>query len=166
MSNEELLKFGEKGGEQEFTFWGGDKAIALIKKQYPQMNNRLEEMLSSANTHLSRVAAAKEKSPIYPDVLFDTIGAICFITTMVRICRDGIWYKIHHYDEINITYFKSDDDLVQSKTEMWKLLIVDAYKTQLFYKITDIKDGDGKLLYDIDTNQQSEQERLIEKYKK
>ena len=113
----------------------------------------LRKILRDNETFINRVASLKKESPYYPSVIVreyerhhEPYNEI-YISTLVRIERDGVWYVVHCLESgVETEYFNTEDILMQLQQS--------AYKIQHLYKLCGHEE--------IDKIQKSEKERLIE----
>lgn len=104
-------------------------------------------------------------SPYYPDYIVKTEKDsivdnrnVMYISTILRKKHEGKWYKEHHLksrviNDETATHIKLRGDLMHH-----------VYLSILFGKIDpEWRNGSGELLWELDSNQQSEEERLIKK---
>lgn len=91
------------------------------------------------------VKKLKSVSPYYPEVLRGERDGSIYLTTKVRIERDGKWYFVHHVRCFMPT--NSTDSYIALKT-----LMFDCYQTIYLWKMSGLEE--------LDTLQISEPERL------
>lgn len=112
------------------------------------------------------IAFLKANSKYYPDILYhrdEGLGEpILYISTLVRICRGGIWYVVHHVDKMPLERIA-----LSSESILLDRLIKEVYFTQHFFKIAaNMKSYDGSVFVAqyFDALQISEEERLKQTY--
>ncbi|HTJ52656.1 MAG TPA: hypothetical protein VL443_24540 [Cyclobacteriaceae bacterium] len=111
----------------------------------------LQEICSDADKFKQKIYTLKERSPIYPDILIEKQNSKTYASTLIRIERDGVWYKVHvveidHHDpSLNI--------MVPENYYLIQRLLTQVYYIQFLYKICGRED--------VDVNQESELERII-----
>jgi hypothetical protein len=131
------------------------------------MSNFHDKVRNNVKTFNKIRLELKKDSPFYPDILTreyeQETGRYLYLSTTIRIQRDGKWYKVHCIESIacmTITPKFWEQQLIQR-------LIRNVYICQLFHQInTELINSDGESLQDIDENQISEKQRMIDLFKK
>ena len=100
----------------------------------------------------AHTAKLKAISQYYPIIKQDVHDGSIFLTTLVRIERDGKWYIVHCVESFTPT---KPEDFVQS----FKNMMFNVHQIQYLYQISGTME-------DIDPLQQSEMDRLKEEHDK
>jgi hypothetical protein len=126
----------------------------------------IQEILAKVQGYKNRTAYLKSKSDYYPEVLCHNETEeglpILFLSTLVRIEREGKWYVVHHVESgIVDGKYLSQEMLLMAK------LVRAVHMTQNLYRIAPpMKQSDGSVFncQDEDTLQIAESERVKSKY--
>lgn len=89
----------------------------------------------------------KENSPYFPQFGIFPVNDQVFISTLVRIEKEGVWYTVHCAQD-----FKPD--ISDVKVRAIQRLLTDAYNVKLFWKFSGIG------MEEKDPCQESEEERV------
>jgi len=103
------------------------------------------------------VKRLKDKSHYYPSVVTEIINNTIYVSTLVRVFRDGKWWKVHC---VNSAFH----EMLFDASELMSLFCESVYKIQLFYIVNGRWDTFGRY-EDLDECQLSEEERLIQHFK-
>lgn len=124
----------------------------------------LTKILQQVDDHRQMIAYLRQNSKPWPEIFSVTksldmeerragVGRApdtVWLSTLVRIQRDGKWYLVHHVQSltgnVNVEW-------------LYSKLVHEVHLTQTFYRVT----GNPEL-ETLDPNQQSEEERLRDVY--
>jgi len=79
------------------------------------MGEMLNKMLEGASEVKRRSAYLRDKSSFYPKIYSEKFGDELYLSTIVRVNRNGIWYDIHHIEcTTDSNYSKTYERLIES----------------------------------------------------
>lgn len=108
------------------------------------------------NSMQQRIHKARQLAPYYPDYHeYEETDGTYNITCLVRHYHNGTWYVQHHYQYGNITKRVKPEHIRRQ-------FLRDIYLHLKFGVIDpELKEHDGHPLFEVDTIQISEKERLL-----
>jgi len=112
----------------------------------------IEAALDFVTRRKATLKNLKGISPYFPQFGIFPENDQVFISTLVRIEKDGIWYTVHCAQDFK----PAISDL---KVQAIQKLLIDAYNVKLFWKFSGIG------MEDRDTCQESEEERVKKQMK-
>lgn len=124
--------------------------------------SNLGSIIASAQQSDRRREYLRRTSPYYPDYIILEDEGIMYISTILRMEKDGKWYKVH-FIETGMQRETEKEMLTRSIKKIYTRFIKKIYIFQQLGTIDpNLKDPLGRVIFPLDENQQPEPQRMEE----